>query len=95
MLLGVPVSLFMLIISALLLTKIYFKVDKNLKVDKRFIREEYDKLGSATFEQKTISIIFAITAFLWIFRSDLNIGIITIPGWSNLFKSSEYLMTAL
>ncbi len=91
MLLGVPVSLFMLIISALLLTKIYFKVDKNLNVDKRFIREEYDKLGSATFEQKTVSIIFAITAFLWIFRSDLNIGIITIPGWSNLFKSSEFI----
>ncbi len=91
MMLGIPISFLMLTISAFLLTKIYFKVDKALKIDKRFIREEYEKLGPLSFEEKTISIIFALTAFLWIFRSDLNLGLITIPGWSNLLPHSNFV----
>ena len=91
MMLGIPISVLMLIVSAFLLTKIYFKVDKALKIDKGFIREEYEKLGPLSFEEKTISIIFALTAFLWIFRSDLNLGLITIPGWSNLLPYSTFV----
>jgi sodium-dependent dicarboxylate transporter 2/3/5 len=41
MLLGVPVSILMLMASAFLLTKIYFKVDKTLKIDRKFIRDLY------------------------------------------------------
>jgi len=91
MMLGIPISVLMLIVSALLLTKIYFKVDKALKIDREFIREEYEKLGPLSFEEKTISIVFALTAFLWIFRSDLNLGLITIPGWSNLLPYSTFI----
>jgi sodium-dependent dicarboxylate transporter 2/3/5 len=91
MMLGIPISVLMLIVSAFLLTKIYFKVDKALKIDKGFIREEYEKLGPLSVEEKTISIIFALTAFLWIFRSDLNLGFITIPGWSNLLPYSGFV----
>ncbi len=91
MMLGIPISVLMLIVSAFLLTKIYFKVDKALKIDKKFIREEYEKLGPLSFEEKTISIIFALTAFLWIFRSDLNLGFLTIPGWSNLLPYSGFV----
>lgn len=91
MLLGIPVSILMLIVTAFVLTKIYFKVDKSLKIDRKFIREEYEKLGPLSFEEKTISIIFALTAFLWIFRSDLNLGIFIIPGWSNLLPYSDFI----
>ena len=91
MMLGIPISVLMLIVSALLLTKIYFKVDKALKIDREFIREEYEKLGPLSFEEKTISIVFALTAFLWIFRNDLNLGLITIPGWSNLLPYSTFI----
>ncbi|RLC51604.1 MAG: SLC13/DASS family transporter [Candidatus Cloacimonadota bacterium] len=91
MMLGIPISVLMLIISAFLLTKIYFKVDKALKIDREFIREEYEKLGPLSFEEKTISIVFALTAFLWIFRNDLNLGLITIPGWSNLLPYSAFI----
>jgi len=79
MMLGVPISVLMLSISAFLLTKIYFKVDKALKIDRAFIREEYEKLGTLSFEEKTISIVFALTAFLWIFRNDLNLGLNLLP----------------
>jgi len=30
-------------------------------------------------------------AFLWLFRSDIVIGSLAIPGWSNIFKHPEYI----
>lgn len=34
--------------------------------------------------EKTVLIIFLFTAFGWMFRKNIEIGIWTIPGWSNL-----------
>jgi sodium-dependent dicarboxylate transporter 2/3/5 len=36
------------------------------------------------FEEKVIGSLFIVVALLWVFRSDLNIGVATIPGWSRL-----------
>jgi sodium-dependent dicarboxylate transporter 2/3/5 len=91
MLLGVPISIIMLFFTAFLLTKVFYKYDKNLKIDRNFIREEYIKLGKISFEELTIAIVFFITAMLWIFRVDMNLGIFVIPGWERLFSFSKYL----
>ena len=91
MLLGIPIAVIMLLFAAFLLTKVFFKYDKDLKIDKNFIRDEYVKLGKMTFEELTISIIFFSTAMLWIFRVDMNIGFMIIPGWERLFSFSKYL----
>ena len=91
MLLALPVSLLMLFTVAILLTKVLFKVDKNVKLDKVFIEDEYKKLGKFSFEEKVVSIVFLITALLWIFRSDILLGFLTIPGWSNLLPTSGFI----
>lgn len=91
MLLAVPVSLLMLFSAGLLLTRVLFKLDKNVKLNKNFIKEEYGKLGNVSFEEKAVSIVFAITAFLWIFRSTINFGIFEIPGWANLLPTSNFI----
>ena len=91
MLLALPISLSMLTFVALLLTKVFFKIDKSLVLDKNFVREEYKQLGTFSFEEKTVSIIFFFTALLWIFRGDINFGFMTIPGWSNLLHSPQYI----
>ncbi|MDH3267622.1 MAG: SLC13 family permease [Ignavibacteria bacterium] len=91
MLLTLPVSILMLSAVAFLLTKILFKVDKEIKLDKNFIGEEYKRLGKFSFEEKTVSIVFIITALLWIFRSDIYFGFMTIPGWSNLLPTSKFI----
>ena len=49
-----------------------------------------DLAGKISFEEKLILIIFIITAFLWIFRIDLNLGFITIPGWSNILPYPDF-----
>ena len=73
--LGLPIAIIMLIIAGVLLTKVFYKIDKSLVLDSGFINDEYKKLGLMSFEEKVIGIIFSFTALLWIFRADLNFGI--------------------
>jgi len=53
-------------------------------------KNEYASLGKMSFEEKTVGIVFGITALLWFTRADLNLGTFTIPGWSSLFGYSSY-----
>ena len=55
------------------------------------IKQELDALGKISPEEKKIAIVFAATAFLWIFRKPLVLGSITLPGWSDLFSHPEML----
>ncbi len=91
MMLGIPIAVLMLLFAAFLLTKVFFKYDKNLAIDKNFIKEEYKVLGKISYEEMMIAIIFSLTALLWIFRVDMNLGFTVIPGWERLFTSSTYL----
>jgi sodium-dependent dicarboxylate transporter 2/3/5 len=91
MLMALPITLIMIFVMSLILTKVIYKLDHSLKVNSDFIKEEYLKLGKMSFEEKTVSIVFALTAFLWIFRTDINIGIFKIYGWSNIFSHSNFI----
>ena len=91
MLLGVPIAIIMLLFAAFLLTKVFYKYDKDLQINRNFIRDEYVQLGKISFEELTIAVIFFSTAMLWIFRVDMNLGFVVIPGWERLFSFSKYL----
>ena len=91
MLLAIPIAIIMLLFTAFLLTKVFYKYDKDLKINRNFIRDEYVQLGKISFEELTIALIFFSTAMLWIFRLDMNLGFMVIPGWERLFAFSKYL----
>ncbi|MCG6914348.1 SLC13 family permease [bacterium BMS3Abin03] len=91
MIFALPITIILLVVTALFITKVFYKIDKLIYLEKEFIRLEYRKLGPMTPEEKFISIVFASTAFLWIFRTNLNLGIFEIPGWSNLFFHSSFI----
>ena len=81
----------MLIFISIILLKVFFKFDKNIRVDPGFIKEEYLKLGKITFEEKTVALVFGLTALLWIFRGNLNLGFTEIPGWANILPYPNYI----
>ncbi len=91
MLIGLPITIVMLTISWIFLTKIYFKFAKELVIDTNIIKSEQKKIGFMHFEEKVVAVIFSATAFLWVFRSDLNFGFLKIPGWSNLFGNPGFI----
>jgi sodium-dependent dicarboxylate transporter 2/3/5 len=74
----------MVVIVWLVLTKIFYRVPADVTVDRSIVDKEYKELGPMSFEEKSVLIIFFSTAFLWVFRNKLNLGFVSIPGWSQL-----------
>ena len=81
---GLPICAVMLGIIWLLLTKVFFRVPAHITVDRSIVDQEYEELGPMRFEENAVLIIFFLTAFLWVFRKNLNLGLFIIPGWSQL-----------
>jgi sodium-dependent dicarboxylate transporter 2/3/5 len=54
-----------------------------------------ERPGTMTRPEATTAMVFAVTAMLWIFRSDIRFGELgTIPGWSNLFPNPRAINDA-
>lgn len=69
---GLPVSLFLLMICWIYLTKVAFSFeDKNQASGKQEINNQLKKLGKFSNEELKVSVIFGLTAFGWIFRKQL------------------------
>jgi sodium-dependent dicarboxylate transporter 2/3/5 len=49
-----------------------------------YFKQKYKELGPLTVPQIWVLGIFILTALLWIFRSNIDLGIFTIPGWPGL-----------
>jgi len=58
------------------------------------IAEELRKLGSMRWQEKYILAVWAAMALLWIFRAEIRLGTVTIPGWSGLFGRPAFLQDA-
>jgi sodium-dependent dicarboxylate transporter 2/3/5 len=81
---GLPLAIVLLGIVWIVLTRVFWRVDGNLTVDRTLIKSELAALGPMGREEATVLGVFSATALLWIFRSDLPIGSFTLPGWNNL-----------
>jgi len=88
---AVPIAAVMIVFVWFLLTKILFKDYNFTSIDMNLIKEEKLKLGRITYEEKIVAIIFLITSLLWIFRAELNLGFIKIPGWSQIFLKPDFI----
>jgi sodium-dependent dicarboxylate transporter 2/3/5 len=60
-------------------------------VNRKEFRKEYQLLGPAKPEEKIVFVLFILMAVLWVFRAGFHIGIVNIPGWSQLFAHPEYI----
>jgi len=82
--LGLPLTIIMLTIIWLLLTRVFFRVPAEISVDRSVVENEYRKLGAISYEERMVLIVFSLTAFLWVFRKPLQFGLFSLPGWSQL-----------
>lgn len=89
--LGLPLSIVMLTIIWLLLTKVFYRTQAGVFVSPEQIEADRENLGPMRWEEKCVASIFAATAVLWMTRRDLDFGILTIPGWSGLSPLFEPL----
>lgn len=70
MLFGVPIAWIFIMLVWIYLIKIAYPLKvKSLPGGKEIISKEKEKLGQASYEEKTVFIVFALTALAWITRS--------------------------
>ena len=81
-----PLSLiFLFIVWGILSYMCSYKTDK-IELSEEFVKNKLKEQKPPSYEEKVVLTAFISLAFLWITRSDLNIGIFTIPGWSRIFN---------
>ncbi len=88
---ALPISLILLTIVWLLLTRVFFRFGESFEVDPDVVKREYAALGKMSFEERAVLAVFAATAFGWVFRKDLVLGLLTIPGWSRLLPHADLI----
>lgn len=84
MLMAVPLSAIMFMAAWYLLTRVFFRTPPDLKLGSEVVDREYRALGRIRFAEVVVLIVFGMTALLWVFRKDLNVGVFVIPGWGTL-----------
>lgn len=88
---GIPLAVTMMMIIWFLLTKVIFKPDKSIVIDPKIVKDELSALGKISFEERAVLLTLLTTGILWIFRKDITLGFLTIPGWSNLLPFGDLI----
>jgi len=52
---------------------------------------EHARMGPMNQEQRTIAGLFLLLVFGWMFRADVDLFGVTLPGWSGLFPRPDYV----
>jgi sodium-dependent dicarboxylate transporter 2/3/5 len=91
LLFGLPLSVTFLLLIWLLLTRVFFHLPKELALGEDVIRQQYVGLGPMQHGERMVLLVFIATALLWTSRLDLNLGFVTLPGWSRLLPHPEFV----
>ena len=91
LLMAAPISLLLLAMAWLLITRLFFRVPAHVTVDREVVDEQARALGPVSYEEKAVLAVFGLTAILWVFRLPLQLGIVTIPGWSQLLPFPDLI----
>jgi sodium-dependent dicarboxylate transporter 2/3/5 len=88
---GLPIGIVMVVAIWLLITRVFYRPSDKITVDREIIEAERARLGSVSFEERAVLAVFGTTAFLWVFRVDLDFGFASIPGWSRLLPFPDMI----
>lgn len=88
MLFALPLSMVMLAATWLYLKTLFFRKITLDKSGRNVLQRPKEKMSQ---EEKIVATLFALLALLWIFRADINLGVVNIPGWARIFSRPEFL----
>jgi sodium-dependent dicarboxylate transporter 2/3/5 len=88
---ALPITAILLAIAWVLLTRVFYRVPRDVTVDRDVVEHEARKLGPISFEERAVLVVFGLTALLWVFRAPITIGSFTLPGWSGLVPAGDLI----
>lgn len=62
-----------------------------LTIDSSMLAKEYEDLDKPSYEEKVVFAAFLALALLWMTRSNVDIGSVTVPGWSSLLGDPSFV----
>jgi solute carrier family 13 (sodium-dependent dicarboxylate transporter), member 2/3/5 len=86
---GVPVSLFLLVVAYQTVRWMFFRKSNESVVGADYFKLKLKDLGAWSKEEKRVTAVFVLTILLWFTRSDIDFGSFRFPGWCNLFSGYE------
>ena len=84
-----PLTLVFVPLAWLLLTRVIYPISDVPGAGREAVAEERRRMGPMTIPQWRMALLFGATAALWVFRADLRVGALEVPGWSRLFMGPE------
>ncbi|MED5256757.1 MAG: SLC13 family permease [Candidatus Neomarinimicrobiota bacterium] len=87
---GIPFVLLFLPIAWLFIIK-YFAIDGGLSDSHKVIEKEYQELGPMSIAEKRVLIICILYALGFVFRRKMDLGFISIIGWSDFLGIQQYV----
>jgi sodium-dependent dicarboxylate transporter 2/3/5 len=88
---ALPLSLVMLVMIFLVIYFMFRPRENWEGLDRDHFRKAYRKLGKPSREERTVLVLFAILALLWITRAGITFTRVRIPGWAQLFGSPDFI----
>jgi len=88
---ALPITILLFFSAWLILYLMYKPKSKWEGVAINDFKIEYKNLGKPKPEEKIVFVLFVILVFMWIFRSEIVIQSLVIPGWENLFKHPKFI----
>jgi len=91
MTLGVPIAVVMFALVFVYLFVVFHPGKNTQMLGRQSIQSAYHSLGRMRSEEKIVLTAFIALAALWIFRKDIDTGLVVIPGWAGLFSRPEFI----
>ncbi len=83
---GFPVAVGLFAVVWLVLTKLFYRRLADVDLTGAAAHSKATAIGPMSVAEKRVGIVFLVTGLLWIFRKDLELGALTLPGWTSVWE---------
>ncbi len=91
MLVGLPISVLFVPVTWFILTRVLFNFRvMDFPAAHEQIAGRLRELGRMNRGEQIVFAVWAVTALLWIFSDPIDLGALTIPGWTELFDEPKF-----
>lgn len=91
MMLAIPVGLSMLLALLVIVSLLFLRKLPASNDLKQLVGDEKNQLGKVTSAEKSVLIVFIMTAALWITRKGIKLGDLMIQGWSDYLSFGKMI----
>ncbi|MCK5925026.1 MAG: SLC13/DASS family transporter, partial [Methylococcales bacterium] len=91
MFLAMPIGIIMLSSILLIIFVVYLRNLPHSVQLQQLVQQEKSQLKPISFEEKSVLLVFMMTALLWVTRKNLTIGDISFQGWSDFLTFGVFI----